>query len=88
MRERERKGSAKKIKEFPKKGIWISKNRFGFYVTDGKNNAKVPKDKEPRDLSLRESLALLQQASVGRAPAARRAPAAVARRRSRRRQRA
>ncbi len=87
-REREREESAEKIKEFPKKGIWISKNRFGFYVTDGKNNAKVPKDKEPRDLSLRESLALLQQASVAKAPAARRASAAVARRRPKRRKRA
>jgi len=87
-REREREESAEKIKEFPKKGIWISKNRFGFYVTDGKNNAKVPKDKEPRDLSLRESLALLQQASVAKAPAARRTSAAVARRRPKRRKRA
>ena len=40
------------IKEFPEEGIRVLNGRFGPYVTDGNKNAKIPKEQEPKDLTL------------------------------------
>jgi DNA topoisomerase-1 len=42
--------------------IQVLNGRYGPYITDGKKNAKVPKDREPKSLTLDECRALLAQA--------------------------
>ncbi len=43
-------------------GISVQNGRYGPYITDGKKNAKIPKDKEPAALTLEECMALLAAA--------------------------
>jgi len=50
------------IQEFPEAGIQVLRGRYGPYVTDGKKNAKIPKDHEPSDLSLEDCQALIEAA--------------------------
>jgi len=42
--------------------IQVLNGRYGPYITDGKKNAKVPKDRDPKSLALEECRALLAQA--------------------------
>ena len=58
--------SEKQIKIFEKEGISILKGRYGPYVTDGKKNARIPKDREPESLTLEESQTLLEEAPATR----------------------
>jgi DNA topoisomerase-1 len=50
------------IRDFGVDGIQVLKGRFGPYITDGKRNAKIPKDREPTSLTLEECQALLAAA--------------------------
>ena len=50
------------LREFPDSPIQILNGRFGPYITDGKKNARVPKDREPASLSLTECQTLLREA--------------------------
>ncbi|HEV2269976.1 MAG TPA: DNA topoisomerase I [Steroidobacteraceae bacterium] len=50
------------IADFGVDNIQVLNGRYGPYITDGKKNAKVPKDREPKSLTLEESRALLAQA--------------------------
>lgn len=50
------------IQEFPEAGVKILDGRFGPYITDGKKNAKIPKDQDPKKLSLKECQDLLAAA--------------------------
>ncbi len=50
------------ITDFPADGIQVLNGRYGPYVTDGKKNAKIPKDREPKSLTLEECRALIAQA--------------------------
>jgi DNA topoisomerase-1 len=50
------------IQEFPDAGIKVLNGRFGPYITDGKKNAKIPKDKEPAKLTLEECQEILAAA--------------------------
>jgi DNA topoisomerase-1 len=52
----------KYIKSFEGTGIEVLNGRFGPYITDGNKNAKIPKDKEPGDLTLQECEELLAAA--------------------------
>jgi DNA topoisomerase-1 len=52
----------KYIKSFEGTDIEVLNGRFGPYITNGQKNAKIPKDKEPKDLSLEECEALLAAA--------------------------
>ena len=52
----------KHIKSFPDEGIEILNGRYGPYITDGKKNAKIPKDREPASLALEECRELLAAA--------------------------
>ncbi|MBK7383284.1 MAG: type I DNA topoisomerase [Flavobacteriales bacterium] len=47
------------LKEFTGSEIQILAGRYGPYITDGKKNANVPKEKEPADFTLEEATALL-----------------------------
>ena len=50
------------IQEFPEAGIEVRKGRYGPYVTDGKKNARIPKGREPEDLTLEECKELIAAA--------------------------
>ncbi|HKZ74991.1 MAG TPA: DNA topoisomerase I [Steroidobacteraceae bacterium] len=50
------------ILDFPDAGVQVLNGRYGPYITDRKKNARVPKGREPKSLTLEECLALLAQA--------------------------
>jgi len=50
------------IQDFREEGIRVLKGRYGPYVTDGKKNAKVPKDREPESLTREECQELIANA--------------------------
>jgi len=52
----------KYIKSFPAEGIEVINGRYGPYITDGKKNAKIPKDQEPATLTLEQCQELLAAA--------------------------
>ncbi len=52
----------KYIKSFAEEGIEVLNGRYGPYITDGKKNAKIPKDREPASLTLDECRELLAAA--------------------------
>jgi DNA topoisomerase-1 len=54
--------AARLIQDFPADGIQVLNGRYGPYVTDRKKNAKVPKDREPKSLTLEECKAMLAAA--------------------------
>jgi len=54
----------REIRIFDEADIKILKGRYGPYVTDGKKNARVPKDRDPATLSLEECTELLASAKV------------------------
>ena len=59
VREKKSADAAKYIKVFEKQGISILNGRYGPYITDGKKNVKIPRDKEPGDLTLEDCRALI-----------------------------
>src|SRR6266513_2663033 len=50
------------IQDFPAEGLQVLNGRYGPYITDRKKNAKIPKDRDPRALTLEECRALLAAA--------------------------
>ena len=52
------------IQDFEEEGIQVLNGRFGPYVTNKEKNAKVPKDREPKSLTLEECIELLAKAPV------------------------
>jgi DNA topoisomerase-1 len=52
----------KHIKSFEGTDIEVLNGRYGPYITDGHKNAKIPKGREPKDLSLQECEELLAAA--------------------------
>ena len=50
------------IVDFEDEGIQVLNGRYGPYITDKKKNARVPKDREPRSLTLEECKELLAAA--------------------------
>jgi DNA topoisomerase I len=50
------------INDFGVDNIQVLNGRYGPYVTDGKKNAKIPKDREPKSLTLEECRALIAAA--------------------------
>lgn len=55
------------IHDWPEAGIKVLNGRFGPYITDGKKNAKIPKDQEPAKLTLDQSKELLEKAPTKKA---------------------
>ena len=56
----------KVIQDFEEKGIQVLNGRFGPYVTDGNKNVKVPKDQDPKVLSLAECEEMIENAPAKR----------------------
>jgi DNA topoisomerase-1 len=50
------------IQDFPDDGIQVLNGRYGPYVTNGEKNAKIPKDREPKSLTLEECRELIAAA--------------------------
>ena len=50
------------IREFPGTGIQVLNGRYGPYISDGRKNGKIPKDRDPKSLSLEECQAILAAA--------------------------
>jgi topoisomerase IA-like protein len=50
------------LKTFEGSAVKVVDGRWGSYVTDGKKNASVPKDKDPESLELQDCLDLLEKA--------------------------
>jgi DNA topoisomerase-1 len=50
------------IREFPASGIQVLNGRYGPYITDGKKNGKIPKDRDPGSLTLEECQAIIAAA--------------------------
>ncbi|MGH8169022.1 MAG: DNA topoisomerase I [Steroidobacteraceae bacterium] len=50
------------IADFGVDGIQVLNGRYGPYITDGKKNAKVPKDRDPKSVTLEECRTLLAEA--------------------------
>jgi DNA topoisomerase I len=48
------------IKSFPDSDIEVLNGRFGPYLSDGKLNGKIPKDREPASLTLQEAIELME----------------------------
>jgi len=62
VREGKEKEANKIIKEFPDSTIQVLNGRYGPYITNGEKNAKIPKDKEPADLTFKECDELIKNA--------------------------
>ena len=54
------------IQDFPDDGIQVLNGRYGPYVTNKEKNARVPKDREPKSLTLEECKELLEKAPARR----------------------
>src|SRR5690606_12386789 len=62
IEEKKRADANRIIKTFDGTDIQILNGRYGPYVTNGAKNAKIPKDREPKSLTLEECEALLAAA--------------------------
>src|SRR6202030_887348 len=54
--------AARLIQDFGAAGIQVLKGRYGPYITDKKKNARIPKDRDPKTVTLEECRALLAAA--------------------------
>lgn len=59
---KKRADAEKQIQVFPEAGLEVLNGRYGPYITDGKKNAKIPKDSDPSKLTLEECLKILEEA--------------------------
>jgi DNA topoisomerase-1 len=57
----------KLIQDFPEHKIQVLNGRYGPYITDGTKNAKIPKDSDPKKLSLEEIQKILADTPAKRA---------------------
>ncbi|MCC6202082.1 MAG: DNA topoisomerase I [Gammaproteobacteria bacterium] len=54
--------AAKQLRVFSGSDVRVLRGRFGPYVTDGKKNARIPKDRAPEDLTLEDCERLIAEA--------------------------
>jgi len=64
IREKEIADANRLILDFPDAGIQVLNGRYGPYITDKTRNAKIPKDRDPKSLSLEECQSLLAAAPL------------------------
>jgi DNA topoisomerase-1 len=62
IEEKKRADAERIINEFPDQGIQVLNGRYGPYVTNGAKNAKIPKDTDPKSLTLADCEALIAAA--------------------------
>jgi DNA topoisomerase-1 len=69
------------IKDFEGSDIQVLNGRYGPYISDGKLNGRIPKDREPSSLTLEEVVQLMEETGkpmrgrFGKKAAAKKAPA-------------
>ena len=63
------------IREFPESGVQVLNGRYGPYITDGKKNGRIPKDRDPKSLALEECQAILAAAPERKGRWGRKVPA-------------
>ncbi len=56
----------KEIKIFKEEGISVLNGRYGPYVTDGSKNARIPKDTDPKSLTLEDCQTMIAEAPASR----------------------
>lgn len=66
IRDKEELDANRIILDFPQSGIQVLNGRYGPYITDRVKNAKIPKEREPKTLTLDECKELLAAAPVRR----------------------
>ncbi|MGO9989774.1 MAG: DNA topoisomerase I [Steroidobacteraceae bacterium] len=64
IREKQTADANRLILDFPDAGVQVLNGRYGPYITDKTRNAKIPKDRDPKSLTLAECQALLAAAPV------------------------
>jgi DNA topoisomerase I len=64
IREKEIADANRLIRDFPDAGIQVLNGRYGPYIRDKTRNAKIPKDRDPKSLTLEDCHALLAAAPV------------------------
>jgi len=64
IREKQIADANRLILDFPDAGVQVLNGRYGPYITDKTRNAKIPKDRNPKSLTLAECQALLAAAPV------------------------
>src|SRR5260221_7078198 len=64
IREKEIADANRLILDFPDAGIQVLNGRFGPYITDKQRNAKIPKDRDPKSMTLEECQTLLATTPV------------------------
>ena len=64
--EKKKADASKEINTFEEDGIRVLNGRYGPYVTDGKKNARIPKDTEPESITLEDAKKLLEAAPASR----------------------
>ncbi|WP_018865472.1 MULTISPECIES: DNA topoisomerase I [unclassified Thioalkalivibrio] len=60
--EKKKKDAERFIKSFDEEGIQVLNGRYGPYVTDGNKNAKIPKETDPKSLTLAQCQELIAAA--------------------------
>lgn len=64
IKEKEIADANRLILDFPDAGIQVLNGRYGPYITDKERNAKIPKDRDPKSLTLLECQTMLAAAPV------------------------
>jgi len=64
IKEKEIADANRLILDFPQAKIQVLNGRYGPYITDKERNAKIPKERDPKSLTLEECQALLAAAPV------------------------
>ena len=54
--------AARVIRDFPEANIQVLNGRYGPYITDGRKNGRIPKERDPKSLTLEECQALIAAA--------------------------
>ncbi|MYB88703.1 MAG: DNA topoisomerase I [Proteobacteria bacterium] len=69
VEEQRQRDANKVIQDFEEQGIRVLNGRYGPYITDGNKNVKIPKGREPADLTLQECQDLIAAAPAKKARA-------------------
>jgi len=64
IEEKKKADAERLILDFEDDGVQVLNGRYGPYITDKTKNARVPKDREPKSLTLEECKELLAAAPV------------------------
>jgi DNA topoisomerase I len=64
IEEKKRADAERLIRDYGVDAIQVLNGRYGPYLTDGKRNARIPKDREPTSVTLEEAQALLAAAPL------------------------